>query len=403
MALSVSKKTSYYQNTKKLLDNNSFYKCVQTAYNLESYTISFYNRRYFKFKTTNKFLDGHTCYYNHTKMDYDYQITQPKTPAEKQYQELHLQRNKTKCVIVIGDELLGALNENNIEKRLLNGFAGNCAQRLDSDLYSCNINDLNNTNAVFHLEKILTYLTDFNYEKIEIVFQLTDPHRCMSSIWWKIHETMRTSYDPVLQYHPSYQFISFAKLLEYEALGGDLSYLKNMHYFTLNKHQNGYIVLNPREFFQIYEWSITDLISHITKKFKNNFKIDIVIWRDYYVVCNQNNPIPTIQKTWIEFIQEEDLNLPFTSNYDYIKSLTNTKIEEPYGDILKDSTAGFWQHFDVDKVCYNIVKLDDTTKVLFENKNQFVYHNLDQNWLFESDSKAKDFANYILRTVGWLK
>ena len=115
MALSVVKKKPYYQNTKKLLDNNSFYKCVQDAYNLESYTISFYNRRSFTFKSTNKFLDGHTCYYNHTKIDHDYQITQPKILEEKQYQELHLQRNKTRCVIVIGDELLGELDESNIE------------------------------------------------------------------------------------------------------------------------------------------------------------------------------------------------------------------------------------------------------------------------------------------------
>lgn len=403
MALSVVKKKPYYQNTKKLLDNNSFYKCVQDAYNLEPYTISFYNRRSFTFKSKNKFLDGHTCYYNHTKIDHDYQITQPKIFEEKQYQELHLQRNKTKCVIVIGDELLGELDESNIETRLSNGFAGTCAQSLDADLYSCNIHNLNNTNAIFHLEKILTYLTNFNYEKIEIIFQLTDPHRCMNSIWWRIHQTMRISYDPVLQYHPSYQFIPIEKLFEYEALEGNLNHLENNHHFTLNKYENGYIVLNPREFFQIYEWSITDLIYHMTKKFKENFKINIVTWRDFYVICNQDNPIPMIQKTWIEFIKQEDVNLPFTSNYDFIKSITSTKIEEFIQSVPNRNDAGLWERFPVDKICYNVLDLNDNTKILFENKNQFVYHNLDQDWLLERNDKAKDFAKYILRTVGWLK
>ena len=402
MALKFSQKKSYYQNTKKLIANDNWLKCIQDFFTVPQKPVSFSPNNYFLFKTKYKFLDDKKCYFRHTALD-EYNFEQAKNPAQQKYQEMHLQRNKKTCTIVIGDDLF--LNsEKDLEQRLNHSFSSECAKLLDTDLFTSNIQSINNTSSVFHLKNILDYLSECDYESINIVFQLVDPDNCFRSIWWNAMHLLEHSDNNIIKSHPSYQFLTRDQIDELLEIKG-FDTCKDMHFFNMEEKQNGYIILNPHEFFCLYEWSITDLLKHTINTFTHRFKINAVAWKDFYKVCNPDNPIPTIQKNYLQFTQNEQ-EIAYTSNYDFVNSITNSKpqvildINDPAS--TRDEKY-FFDGIEPKRVFHNVIEPDDKTKILFEDGSPSKLVRTNQNLSSIDKSNQTDFAGYVLKSVGWLK
>ena len=402
MALKFSQKRSYYQNTKKLLANDNFLNCVRDIFLVPKKPVFFPSNDYYVFSTKDEFLNNHKCFYRHTILD-EYCLEQAKHQQEKRFQEIHLQRNKNICTIVIGNDLF-IDDSQNLEQRLLTNFSGECAKLLDTDLFASNIQNIDNTSAVFHLDNILQYLTQFNYDKIQIVFQMVDPYSCFKSIWWNAIHMIEHSQNDIFKCHPSYQFLSMEDI-ELAILYRSKEYCSDMHFYCMDKIENGYIILNPHEFFCLYEWSVLDLLKHSLQKYNANFKTSVVAWKDFFSVCNSDNPVPTIQKNLVQFATGES-SIPYASNYELINSITH---DRPMVILdIKDSWStkeGKYDEFDLQapRVFHNVIEPNENTKVLFDNPISTVYNKFDDDWLKITKNNQSQFASYVLKSVGWLK
>lgn len=402
MALKFSQKRSYYQNTKKLIANDNWLRCIQDFFAIPKKSVSFDQNNYFLFSTKNKFLDNHKCYYRHTILDL-YSFEQAKNPIQQKYQEIHLQRNKKSCTIVIGDDLFHD-SKQDLEQRLNHSFSGQCAKLLDTDLFASNIQGINNTSSVFHLKSILEYLSKSQYETINIVFQVVDPNNCFRSVWWNAMHLLEHIDNDIIKSHPSYQFLTREQIDQLlEKKGYDVC--EDMHFFNMDQKQNGYILLNPHEFFCLYEWSITDLLKHTTNSFAKRFKINSVAWKDFYKVCNLDNPIPTIQKNYLQYTKNEQ-EIAYTSNYDFINSITNSTpqvvldVNDPSS--TKDEKY-FFDNIEPKRVFYNVIEPDDKTKILFEDGSPSKLVQPNENLSSIDKNNQTEFASYVLKSVGWLK
>tara|TARA_A100001015_G_scaffold305907_1_gene399326 strand:+ start:2084 stop:3292 length:1209 start_codon:yes stop_codon:yes gene_type:complete len=402
MALKFSQKRSYYQNTKKLIDNDNWLLCVQDFFKVSQNIVTFRSNDYFQFSTTDNFLNQNKCYYRHTMLN-QYNLEESKDTEQQKYQETHLYRNKKVCTIVMGNDLFSD-SKQNLEERLSNSFSGECAKLLDTDLFASNIKDINNTSSVFHLKHILDYLSECDYETINVVFQMVDPNSCFKSIWWNAMHLLEHTDNNIIKSHPSYQFLNkqqIDKLLEIK--GYDIC--KDMHFFNMEHKQNGYILLNPHEFFCLYEWSILDLLKHTLNTFTQRFKINAVAWKDFYKVCNSDNPISTIKKNYLQYTQNEQ-EIAYTSNYDFINSITNSK-PQVILDVNDPSSTNdekiFFDGIEPKRIFYNVIEPDDKTKILFEDGSPSKLVQPNRNLSSIDKNNQKEFAGYVLKSVGWLK
>lgn len=400
MTLSIKEKRNFYQDSKSILHNDHYENFVRSI-NKEQDTSTFINNNIFYFQSADKFLNNTHCKYSHSALENNSISLLGLHKSKQDYQEIHLIRDKESCLIVIGDYLLAMINEKDIEKRISNSFAGQCANLIDSDLYICTIDQLDNTSAVFKLKKILQYLTEYNYKKVKIIFQMQDPVRCFSARWWNFQNS--NTHDVILKKHPSYHFITDESILDFvtETPKDNINFIFDSYYFSLTKSQ---LILSPHEFYQMYEWSIMDLIEKIVNDKQRFFDIDYRLYKDFFQVCN--NDLPKLFKnfTFIEFLTNTKLLLPYDSQEgkfarDRAKIVPETDIE----DINYFITTFFPKNV---RVIYNtIVEPTSLTKNFFINPTPTQYNSYDSNWKNISvDSLVhKNFANHLLQNAGWHK
>ena len=128
-------------------------------------------------------------------------------------------------------------------------------------------------------------------------------------------------------------------------------------------------------------------------------------WKDYYAICNTDNPIPTVQKNWLEFTTGEK-NLPFASDYNFINSITQDQPEiildesDPYATSDEKYCLN---HIDVKRVFHNVVRVNERTKVLFDDPSSPKFYPFKDTWLSIDKNNQKSYAEFVLKCVGWLK
>jgi len=399
MALTVQQKRIHFQNTNKLLDDSVWENCVRSHNSNLNCVSNFYHNHKIYFQTKD-WLNASELLYTH--IEYKPLISLQNSTQEdcKEYNRFHLIRNKKSCTVVIGNEIFGDLHEGNIEKRLNHTFAGLCAKKLDSDLYSCHIEKIDNTSNSLLIESTLNYLDAFNYDQIYLIFQISDPVRCFGSLWWDPITLMIQHPNPILKEHMSYHFWKHDQMLEVYRQGNDIDFLKDSFPFTLGKNKkNGYLTITPNEFYQIYEWSIIDIVKKQIDKFKS-MKIKKIFWRDFYKVCNQDLDI--IQTAFISFLHQGIKTLPYDSNNgNFAKELVG---EEP--EILIKNLKKIDVIPNLPKYIYNVIcEPSEITQMLFADPNPTDYAQFIGDWLSEPkcQSHIEKWADRVLDNAGWLK
>lgn len=400
MALDIREKFLYYQNTELLLKDDAFETAVRSIANEQDTSVHFYNPDVLYFQSTDSFLSNNYCKFKHTVLQDDGISLLNSKLNNKNYQEVHVIRNKGSCTLIVGDYTLGRMNEPNLEKRLINSFAGECARLNDSDLYSCHIDQIDNTSLVLKVKKILQYLTQFNYNAVNIIFQCVDPARCFNSKWWQPHKT--NNFEPILKQHPSYHFITKDSIYQLiEDYTDKASFLFDSYLFTLSSKKASKAVLSPHEFYQLCELSTIDFLTKIVQQYKKYYKIKYFLWKDFFAVCNTSIKNVLCDVTLIEFFKNKKMDLPYDSlEGRYVKDRTNILIEEnvqSYVD-LKDYIPKN------QTVVYNtIIEPSALTKNLFTDSSPSRYPAVDNEWKFthfDSDVHSQ-FARQIFLKAGW--
>lgn len=398
MALSIQEKRIHFQNSENLLKDSAWENCVR-SYNNQIYSVSdFYENHKINFKTKN-WLDQSYLLYKNIKLDVITLLDNLNFDS-KDYNRMHLCRNKKNCVIVIGDELLANFKETNIEKRLTESFAGQLSKNLDADLYASNINQIDNTSNSLLITKALDHLQKFNYEQLYLVFQISDPARCLNSLWWDPLEVISQNKNDILKDHVSYHFFPFQQMLELYDKEKNIDFVKDSLFFTLGKkYKNGYLTITPTEFYQLYEWSIVDLIQKQNKKYP--VKIKTIFWKDFYRVCSSDLNI--INHPFINFVQNKDNLLPFDSdNGDFVKKIVAEFPERPSHEYTKI----YKKIPNIQKYLYNIIcEPSETTNLLFKNPTSTNYGQIDEldlKYNYKNEHGTK-WAKFILEKAGWLK
>lgn len=230
-------------------------------------------------------------------------------------QELHLQRQKNKCLIVLGNELLYGDKNLTLEDRLEKSFATHCAKKLDSDLFLSTFENIDNTSLFIRLIDILSLLKKNNYKEIKIIFQLSDCARCFDSEFWSKYYINDENIKKCKKSHMSYHFLSpyqFIFFLNYEWIKSTDDVLE--FYKDANFLSNTPIELSYFDFFEIYESAFLELFSTLSKMYTDYDSIKYIVWKDFHPVsCDK-----IVKKTLAEFSQEtlfsndEKLDLPYT-------------------------------------------------------------------------------------------
>ena len=105
-------------------------------------------------------------------------------PAE--FTEFHIQKNKKSLVLVIGEswtygeslpDIASSLQQYNLRSQLTNAFGPQLAVTLDTDYYQYAVPGNCNFYMFKELDRILNHLKTFNYEKIYLCMQMTEPAR----------------------------------------------------------------------------------------------------------------------------------------------------------------------------------------------------------------------------------
>lgn len=399
MALTVAQKRTYFQNTSKLLHENTWEKCVRSyESNLNSVSNFYINDKiYFQ---TKDWLNASELLYKNIELKPLILLQDSNKENCKDYNRFHLIRNKKNCTVVIGNEIFANLQEENIEKRLNNTLASLCAEKLDTDLYSCHIENIDNTSNSLLLESTLKYLEQFNYDQIYLIFQISDPVRCFNSLWWDPITLMMQNPNPILKEHMSYHFWNHDQMLEAYRQDNDINFLKDSLVFSLGKNKkNGYLTITPNEFYQIYEWSIIDIVEKQIDKFES-MNIKKIFWRDFFNVCNKD--LNLIDTAFINFIDQQINVLPYDSNNgNFVKDLV---ADEPEKMIKKLKKINFIP--DLPKYFYNVIcEPSQITKLLFSDCSPTIYGEFFQRWMLEANrySNVEKWANHILYKAGWLK
>lgn len=407
MALSTQQKRLHFQNSKKLLENNSWENCIR-SYNNINYPdndvanfFQFYPNKKFFFKTKD-WLDGSCILYKNITLSQSLDLEENFQEDCSDFNKFHLIRNKKKCLIVIGNELFADFNTSNIEKRLQKCFAGQCAKNLDTDLYSCHVDNIDNTSNSLFVGKILTYLEQYNYEKIYLIFQISDPVRCLTSLWWNPIVIALRKKNSILKNHLSYHFFPYEDMVDFYKKENSIDFLKDSFVIALGQNnKNRSLILTPTEFYKIYEWSIIDIINAQIDGFPS-LHVKSLYWRDFYRVCNSDLNI--IPKSFINFALGKESLLPFDSHSgnfaknrsDMVIQRSTTKIKNIDGEIVHH----------LPKFLYSpICEPGEFTGMLFLDNTATQYTQFDSDWpeIYQNYSGVSLWANYILENAGWLK
>lgn len=392
-------KFSFFQNTKKLITNNAFENaCRQSNNELDNTDHNINYRDIYNFYSADSFLDRAICRYRNV-MIYNNDISLSYNKKDHSVKnEIILERNKSVCTIVLGDDLLSRQNENNIEQRLSNSFAGNCARINDSDLYIFQVKDICNTQLVFKLKKVLENLKEKEYNEIFIIFQMVDPARCFRSKFWKPYNILTTSLDldlEILKNHPSYHLLGHHELPKIYTDKIE-SFFNNSLIFSLpNLKYKVLPILCPFEFYQLYEWSILEMINEVTKIKRQDTTVKHIVWKDFY------KPVYTNDKTFLhstnlyKFKTKSD-KLPIDSN-------GGRFVLERVKESPEDNLEFFWdpefKKF-LPNVIYNpLVNINDKTQSLFTTQQTIDYKTQIDKSIYFTNQDHKDWADLLCS--GW--
>lgn len=404
MALDIKEKFLYYQNSELLLKDNKFETAVRLIKNEQDTSINFYNTDVIYFQSTDSFLSNNFCKFKHTILQDEISLLNSKF-YNQNYQEIHVIRNKSSCTLIVGDYTLGSMNEPNLEKRLINSFAGECARLNNSDLYSCHIDQVDNTSLVFKVKQILEYLTQFNYSAVNIIFQLVDPIRCFNSKWWQPHKT--NNFSAILKHHPSYHFINKDSIKQLiEDYTDKASFLFDSYLFTLSTKKASKAVVSPHEFYQLCELSTIDLLTKIIQQYKTHYKTKYFLWKDFFAVCNISMKNVLCDTTLIEFFKNKKMDLPYDSlEGQYVKDRISFSIEEDVESYVDYKDLKDYIPKNQTVVYNTIIEPSALTKNLFTNPSPSRYPAVDKEWKFihfDSDVHSQ-FARQIFLKAGWHK
>ena len=406
MAITTQQKRPYFQNSKILLENNSWENCIRSYSNVNYVPNSINN--FFEFYSNNKlffqtnnWLNGSYILYKNIELGDSFDLLYNSSKKCYDYNKFHLIRNKDKCSIVIGNELFANFNVTNIEKRLTNSFAGQFAKSLDTDLYSCHIANIDNTTNSLLIGKILKYIEKYNYKEIYLIFQLSDPSRCFKSLWWHPVDVFCQQNNPVVKHHLSYHFFLYEEMINYYKEENNIDFFKDSLFFSLGeKSKNGSVAITPNEFYKIYEWSIIDMIN-TQIDMSTSINVNTIFWRDFYKVCN--NDLNVIQKSFLNFVTDKESLLPFDSeNGFFVRQLIDNhpkrltkKMKKLYGKIP-----------DIPKYVYSVIcEPGNLTEMFFLDNTSTQYSNFDSDWPknYQHYPDTSKWANFILENAGWLK
>lgn len=320
------------------------------------------------------------------------------------FNHYHLKRNKDECLVVIGDDILHP--QDNLESTLEHSFASHCAMIIDSDCYVWQIQNSNNTLNVIELEKILTHLSNYNYQSIKIIFQFKDPVDCIQSRWWNCvpiieHCTDSESHN-LIKNHLSYNILDVAVLdgiIDTLSNKKNLSNLLDSFVFKYPNSDKPYF-LSPQEFFELYESTVTSFLSSMISLFgKKFYNIDILLWKDYCNFENNFSSVKKIQKSLVEFTSDKKLTLQYSRDKDYF-----------YKRFVNNHMSNIWnfrnikRHLGV-KYINNPVIMPVPKKYepcFADASNKFETGDLVDKIQFSS-AKAKSWAHYLINESGWHK
>ena len=107
----------------------------------------------------------------------------------------------------------------------------------------------------------------------------------------------------------------------------------------------------------------------------------------------------------MQYTQNEQ-EIAYTSNYDFINSITNSK-PQVILDVNDPSSTNdekiFFDGIEPKRIFYNVIEPDDKTKILFEDGSPSKLVQPNRNLSSIDKNNQKEFAGYVLKSVGWLK
>jgi hypothetical protein len=262
------------------------------------------------------------------------------------FTEFHIKRNSKNLVLVVGEswtygeslpEIATAIRKYSLSSQLINSFGPKLAVTLNADYYQYAVPGNCNYYMFKELDRILKFLKTFNYEKIYLCLQMTEPAR-EKSILNKLEE------HPVKQLYA--ENISFKKWLE--------------------KYDN--------IFFDEYN----ELIRN-----NSDLNLDPILWKNF---CSFNGTttdrlFKIVDTTWIQYssrILGMDIKPPMFYSIDWLSSMYDEFKNIDYSDkkfILEE-----------------IDKIECSNKFLKANTLHSHHPNLHAHLLW---------SQFILRKSGW--
>lgn len=276
--------------------------------------------------------------------------------------ELHVQKGSKDCLLVTGeswtygdrlteDSKIVVRSVDGIDDtfyRLNNIFAGHCARLMATDLYLSAVPGNSNTGIVFHLPNILKYLEQFNYENIYVIVQLTSPGRCFGDSRWR-----ETS--------------AYWKSFMGDALGNKKP---SNSFFTKDM-----IVLD--QWYDLYEYGMVSLIKAFCNKHGTN---NILVWKNFNPVRNNNLPLPIAKLSWVEYLSKlygYEFDLPNCNEAQWFENIDNIYIMNTVGHKRK--------MLELEKI---------------EKSNEFIKSCPINHWHPQSIAHYL-WAMYLIKEIGW--
>lgn len=138
-----------------------------------------------------------------------------------QYTEFHVKRNKKDITVVIGEswaygeslpDVASGLRRYSLTSQLRHCFGPKLSLLLNSDFYQYAVPG--NCNAYMYLElpRIIKYITDQGYEKINLFLQLTEPSREMSIVYKLSDHPITRMYDKTVKFKFSEWLICYDEI-----------------------------------------------------------------------------------------------------------------------------------------------------------------------------------------------
>lgn len=266
-------------------------------------------------------------------------------PAE--FTEFYIKRNKKNLLIVIGEswtygetlrDIRTGIQKYNFYTQLEYCFGARLALMLDTDYYQYAVPGNCNFYMFTELSRILEYIKDFDYEKIYVCLQMTEPSREQTLI-----EELRK------QSHPLETLIDPEEKISFEG------WLEEYDNIFLNQYEN------------------------IISKYNN---LDCVLWKNF---CRFNSEFmdrkfKTISTSWIQYsanILGKELKSPSFFSLGWLDTIMGL-----YKNVIFDNAA-LSKEIDIIEDSLNFIKANSLHS---HHPNEFA-HIL--------------WANYIARTTGW--